>query len=60
MPTGLRLLGDLTRQGGLGMGSSWLHLSSPPCRAVPAHALVGWGGAERKNVNGTFPDSHPS
>ena len=60
MPTGLKLLDDLTTQGRLGIGSSWLHLSSLPYRAVPAHALLGWGGGERKNVNGTFPDSHPS
>lgn len=60
MPAGLRLLDDLTREGGLGIGSSWLHLSSPPHKAVPPRPLVGCGGGGRKNVNGIFLDSHPS
>lgn len=36
--------------------------SSPPHHVSLCllHALVSQGGGERKNVNGTFPDSHPS
>lgn len=61
MRIGLRLPDDLSRQSRGCICSNWLHLSpTPPPKAVPAHALVSPGGGQRKNVNGTFPDSHPS